>query len=323
MEHLHAANRARERGRRLPKSTPAMPRPRVEPPDRRGCSYPDLCFHDGFFRPMPPMVAAMMVRKLFEARPTDIILATLPKSGTTWLKALLFATVNRNSSPPLPATWPHSTPTSVFLSLKSSCMETVQESRTWTRYPPRGFWPHISRSISYPTPLSTPDVGSSTYAAIPRITSCPFGTLSIKSEEQWWRASASRGRLRPLLPRAFPGGPFWDHMLGYWKASLQVGGCNVLFMRYEELMKDPTAELKRLAEFVGCPFTQEEQANGVLEDIVETCGFEKLSSLEVNKVGKQTFSRVKVDNDSFFRRGVGRLDEPSNTRHGPTYRQDY
>ncbi|KAJ6834511.1 cytosolic sulfotransferase 12-like [Iris pallida] len=36
-----------------------------------------------------------------------------------------------------------------------------------------------------------------------------------------------------------PGGPFWDHMLGYWKASLQVGGCNVLFMRYEELMKYP------------------------------------------------------------------------------------
>ncbi|KAJ6809810.1 cytosolic sulfotransferase 15-like [Iris pallida] len=172
-----------------------------------GCSYPDLCFHDGFFRPMPPMVAAMMVRKLFEARPNDIILATLPKSGTTWLKALLFATVNRNSSPSSTGNLATSTPTSVFLSLKSSCMETVQESRTWTRYPPRGFWPHISRSISYP-PLSTPDVGSSTYAAIPRITSCPFGTLSIKSGRTMVRASASRGRLRPLLPRAFPWGTF-------------------------------------------------------------------------------------------------------------------
>ncbi|KAM0051508.1 putative Sulfotransferase domain, P-loop containing nucleoside triphosphate hydrolase [Helianthus debilis subsp. tardiflorus] len=38
----------------------------------------------------------MALQGTFKARPTNIYLATLPKSSTTWLKALMFALVNRN-----------------------------------------------------------------------------------------------------------------------------------------------------------------------------------------------------------------------------------
>ncbi|KAJ0782597.1 putative quercetin-3-sulfate 4'-sulfotransferase [Helianthus annuus] len=37
----------------------------------------------------------MALQDTFEARPTDICLSTPPKCGTTWLKALVFALVNR------------------------------------------------------------------------------------------------------------------------------------------------------------------------------------------------------------------------------------
>ncbi|RVW19980.1 Cytosolic sulfotransferase 10 [Vitis vinifera] len=50
-------------------------------------------------------------------------------------------------------------------------------------------------------------------------------------------------------------GPFWDHILGYWKASLDSPK-RVLFMKYEDLKRDSSFHVKELAEFIGCPFSR-------------------------------------------------------------------
>ncbi|XP_071919993.1 cytosolic sulfotransferase 8-like [Coffea arabica] len=41
--------------------------------------------------------ATLTFQKNFKANESDIILATMPKSGTTWLKALTISIVNRNN----------------------------------------------------------------------------------------------------------------------------------------------------------------------------------------------------------------------------------
>ena len=62
---------------------------------------------------------------------------------------------------------------------------------------------------------------------------------------------------------------------------------------------EPRDQVKRLAEFLGCPFTTEEQDNGLVDEILDFCSLRNLSSLEVNKT--KIFN--KVDRSIFFRKG--------------------
>jgi len=76
-----------------------------------GMDLPLIYFYKGVWYPVFAIRGALSFRQHFIAQDTDIILASMPKSGTTWLKALTFSVVNRNiyspkESPLLP-TPPH------------------------------------------------------------------------------------------------------------------------------------------------------------------------------------------------------------------------
>ncbi|TYI31861.1 hypothetical protein ES332_A04G015300v1 [Gossypium tomentosum] len=98
-------------------------------------------------------------------------------------------------------------------------------------------------------------------------------------------------------------GPYWDHVLGYWKASLEHPDKLVL-LKYEELVEDTVLYLKKTAKFMGYPFSPEEQQQGVPENIVQMCSFENLSGLEVNKTGKHCEGQGNLgfENNIFFRK---------------------
>ncbi|KAG4957453.1 hypothetical protein JHK85_043833 [Glycine max] len=83
-------------------------------------------------------------------------------------------------------------------------------------------------------------------------------------------------------------GPTWNQMLGYWKESI-ARPSKVLFLKYEDLKKDANFHVKRIAEFLGCLFTFEEERDGMIESIIKLCSFEKMKELEANKSG--TFAR--------------------------------
>ncbi|KAB1205377.1 Cytosolic sulfotransferase 5 [Morella rubra] len=96
-----------------------------------------------------------------------------------------------------------------------------------------------------------------------------------------------------------PFGPYWDHVLGYWKESLE-NPHKVLFLKYEDMKEQPRTNLRRLAEFLECPFSPEEETKGIVNDISTLCSFDNLSNQEVNKRGEGLYGEA---NEVYFRRG--------------------
>ncbi|PRQ57846.1 putative P-loop containing nucleoside triphosphate hydrolase [Rosa chinensis] len=267
-------------------------------PKKRGWRTLHLYQFQGFWWETQAIEAVISFQKHFQARDSDIVVATLPKSGTTWLKALTFAVVNRHrfaiKTHPLLTSNPHDLVPYFELHLYAN----NQLVPDLSKFPePRLFGTHIP----------FPSLGTITESNCKIVYVCrnPFDTFI----SAWHFANKIKPQHQaPLsLDEAFdmycqgmsPYGPFWDHVLEYWKESLKRPQ-NVLFFKYEDMKEDVVLHLKRLAEFLDYPFTMEEERNGVIEDIAKLCSFESLKALEVNKTGMIRMS--KFENKVFFRK---------------------
>jgi estrone sulfotransferase len=58
-----------------------------------------------------------------------------------------------------------------------------------------------------------------------------------------------------------PNGPFWEHCLEYGRESV-INPDKILFVKYEDLTSEPTKCVKRLAMFLGVPFSIKEEEDG-------------------------------------------------------------
>uniref|UniRef100_A0A8R7QL51 Sulfotransferase n=1 Tax=Triticum urartu TaxID=4572 RepID=A0A8R7QL51_TRIUA len=74
----------------LVSALPSAPRP-------KGLS--SLRLYDGFWLPEWSVPAAVALQRRFEPRPDDVVVASFPKCGTTWVNALTFATMARRAHP--------------------------------------------------------------------------------------------------------------------------------------------------------------------------------------------------------------------------------
>jgi hypothetical protein len=79
-----------------------------------------------------------------------------------------------------------------------------------------------------------------------------------------------------------------------------------MFLRYEEIVSDPLMVVRKLATFLGVPFTEEEEESGVAEQIVRFCRFDSLRNLDVNKTGagvERAGGKILLEAASLFRKG--------------------
>ncbi|KAB1214324.1 Cytosolic sulfotransferase 6 [Morella rubra] len=262
-----------------------------------------LSHYQGFWIPTEGMHGVLATQKHLQAHETDILLATAPKVGTTWFKAILFALVNRVCYPnpqqhPLLTDNPHV----LFPSLETRMYYDKNKVPDLTFLTsPRLFATHLSYLL---LPVSVKD------------STCKIVYLCRNPKDTFVSLWHFQNKVGNLMGTRVPNsieesfdnfcrgvsvyGPFWDHVLSYWKESLEKHE-KVFFLKYEEMKEQPTIHLKRLAEFLGCSFSLEEEEKGRVNDILNLCSFNNLSNLEINKKGKS--SMFGIENVSYFRRG--------------------
>lgn len=278
-------------------------------PNHKGWYHPLLYrYKDVWFQPLT-LPLALEVEGSFKTQDSDLLLITPMKVGTTWLKALTYAITRRDHCP---INDPHhllftSNPHLLIPSLELQGTENLSEAATA---------PSIVNQRLYHTHLPYSLMRNSIQAS-----KCKVVYLCRNAGDTFvslWKFSA---KLRPKeimgdlpLEEAFdmfcngvtPFGSFWDHVLGYWKASKEKPD-KFLFMTYEELQKDQANQVRRLAKFLEFPFTAEEEKQGVVEETMKQCSFDNLANLEVNKTGELKgylpLNSLSFQFKYFFRKG--------------------
>ncbi|XP_042501595.1 cytosolic sulfotransferase 8-like [Macadamia integrifolia] len=247
-------------------------------------------------------VGPLAVQDHFKPQPDDILIASTPKCGLTSLQSLVFAVMNRKSHPPSS----HHHPVLIF---NPHDLVPLIETSLYSSYVNGNRIPNLDilpspRLFSTHMPFALPPQSET-----PRIVYiCRNPKDNLVS---WWHfannlrlnISLEPMKLEEAFERYYKGmttcGPFWDHVLGYWKESLERPQ-NVLFLKYEEMVAEPALHLKQLAEFVGYPFEEKEEREGVIDQITKLCSFQNLINLAVNKTGT---SYPTISNSIFFRQG--------------------
>ncbi|KAG8383462.1 hypothetical protein BUALT_Bualt04G0015700 [Buddleja alternifolia] len=254
--------------------------------------YKEFWFPVRLFRPI------LSTQKYFKAKNTDIILSTTPKSGTTWLKALTYSIVNRHMYPidqsPLLTSNPHSVVDTfefhTYLKQENPDLECVPN--------PRIFSTHISFNV-LPDSIRESECKIIYICRNPLDLFTSFWNFLLENKEDNHAKPISIDEAFDMFCKGYSAfGPFWDHILGYWNAHLNDSE-KVMFLKYEDLKEDIAFHIKKIAEFIGFPFSLEEEKQGVVEQISRLCSFENLSNLDVNKTGSSMIFKYS----SFFRKG--------------------
>ncbi|EEF47718.1 flavonol sulfotransferase-like [Ricinus communis] len=249
---------------------------------------------------MGPFLAGVLsAQDHFMARSTDIILASFMKTGTVWLKALAFAIVTRSnfdidSTSPLLKKGPHDCVPFLEVDLaKDSNNRDMTIPLVGTHMPYTSLPKSILASGCKIVYLwrDPKDVFVSMWFFLAKL-------LRLMGSEP-----LPLGEAFELFCKGFVTyGPYWNHVLGYWKARREYPE-KILFLKYEDMKKDATFHVKKLADFMGYSFTLEEEENGAMQKIVNMCSFENLSNLEVNKHGRRENTSIDIENNIFFRKG--------------------
>ncbi|KAK4426274.1 Cytosolic sulfotransferase 5 [Sesamum alatum] len=282
------------------------------PQREKWCGHEFLYKFQGFWFTKTYLEATKKVLETFKPLPGDVILASFPKTGTTWLKAILHSIIHpspRHENHPLTLNHPHQLIRSLETNLYiEKWTELGGTGSTKTPEFPAVKDPKKARILATHLPYQIlGDILSFSDCKIVYVTRNPKDTLvslwhfvqkSSSAEKDPWEVEAA---VDQFCRGVVPFGPYYDHVLAYWEQSLNRPG-NVHFLTYEELKENPKFHVRKLGEFLRCPFDQSEDGEEKIEEIVKMCSFESLSSQQVNK-SNELPGVFPLPYSSFFRKG--------------------
>jgi hypothetical protein len=228
--------------------------------------------------------------KTMNFRPNDILIASYPKSGTTWVSEIVSLLVNDGNldyvkSLPLHERVPWLDLDTRFFWVRvfawwqgltniSTALEDMLYSRNSNLSedsPPRVFFTHLPLQM-LPTDALTGGCKIIYVSRNPKDTAVSFYHFHQMARYLGQQANMPWDEFLDLfLEGEIYSGSWFDHNLAFW--SFQAKASNVLFVKYENMKMNLAKEVQRIAHFLGI-----EQTESELETIVDHCSFENMKT---------------------------------------------
>lgn len=223
-----------------------------------------------------------LIEKEFVAKDGDVFIVTYPRSGTTWTEQMVHLLVNKGEqgeqrltdAVPWLETLPHR-PNGMI-----KFLETMPQRRLFTSHLPYLLMPRIDNTtakIVY-VARNPKDVAVSTY----------FHIQSKLGYEGTWDE-----HFQEFLNGDVGFGPYFDHILSWWRASQKDK--NILFLKYEDMKLDHAGNVAKLASFLDI-----QADSGLIQSVVRLSSFQSMTS---NETTNFEWIPQRVDKPKHFRKG--------------------
>ncbi|XP_059892757.1 sulfotransferase 1C1-like [Gadus macrocephalus] len=248
----------------------------------------------------------------FEPHPSDLLIATYPKAGTTWTQEIVDLLLNDGDQevchrapivirmPFLEIFSPPPVPSGLDL-LKEMPPPRVIKTHLPFQLVPQGFWKNKCKTI-YVARNAKDNLVSYFH----------FDRMNLTQPEP--------GPWDSYIPKFMEGklawGSWYDHVKGYWKEREKN---NILYLFYEDMKENPRREVERIMRYLGKSLPDD-----VISRIVELTSFK---AMKENPMVNYTFIPVPVFDQSispFMRKGeVGDWNNHFTQEQSRVFDEDY
>ncbi|CAJ0968594.1 unnamed protein product [Ranitomeya imitator] len=206
---------------------------------------------------MKPIATSWERIEKFQARPDDLLIATYPKAGTTWMQEIIDSIMNEGevektkrapthvrspfleicSPPPVPS-GEYTVPSGIDL-LEVTPSPRLVKTHLPYELVPESFWKEKCKTI-YVARNAKDNAVSYYFFDVMNKTQPDPGT---------WEEYVQK-----FLKGDVAWGSWFDHVLGWWKAREKH---EILYMFYEDMKEDPKREIRKVMKFLGKKLSEE------------------------------------------------------------------